>query len=91
MWNRRSNRYKNIVPVLLEGLQSSNTGAMTQPGLPSSNQLARLRSVGRVSELAARASGISSTIGIAHTRWKPMAYPPKETRTPMFPEAGGGA
>jgi len=66
----------NIVPVLLEGLQKLEYRGYDSAGLAVLEpQLTRLRSVGRVSELAGQAAGLSSTIGIAHTRWATHGVP----------------
>jgi glucosamine--fructose-6-phosphate aminotransferase (isomerizing) len=67
---------RNIVPVLIEGLQRLEYRGYDSAGLAVLNPaLTRLRSVGRVAELAAQSAGQSAPIGIAHTRWATHGVP----------------
>ncbi len=68
----------NVVPVLLEGLRKLEYRGYDSAGLAVLNGgLSRLRSTGRVSELAAQAdaSGLEAAAGIAHTRWATHGAP----------------
>ncbi|MBS3935800.1 MAG: glutamine--fructose-6-phosphate transaminase (isomerizing) [Sulfuritalea sp.] len=67
---------RNIVPVLVEGLKKLEYRGYDSAGLAVLNpQLSRLRSVGRVAELAAQADGRAAGLGIAHTRWATHGAP----------------
>ncbi|GAB2182281.1 glutamine--fructose-6-phosphate transaminase (isomerizing) [Denitratisoma sp. agr-D3] len=67
---------KNIVPVLIEGLRKLEYRGYDSAGLALLKpELVRVRSVGRVAELAAQADGLSAHIGIAHTRWATHGVP----------------
>jgi glucosamine--fructose-6-phosphate aminotransferase (isomerizing) len=67
---------RNIVPVLIEGLQRLEYRGYDSAGLAVLNPaLTRLRSVGRVAELATQSAGQSASIGIAHTRWATHGVP----------------
>lgn len=70
---------RNIVPVLLEGLRRLEYRGYDSAGLALINAdgLQRLRSVGRVAELAAQvdSSGVQGGTGIAHTRWATHGVP----------------
>ena len=64
----------NIVPVLVEGLRKLEYRGYDSAGLAFLNpKLERLRSVGRVAELAAQAAGKSAGIG---TEWVPARRMP---------------
>ncbi|NMG35576.1 glutamine--fructose-6-phosphate transaminase (isomerizing) [Azoarcus sp. TTM-91] len=68
----------NVVPVLLEGLRKLEYRGYDSAGVAVlANGLARLRSTGRVAELAALADArqLSANIGIAHTRWATHGVP----------------
>jgi glucosamine--fructose-6-phosphate aminotransferase (isomerizing) len=63
---------RNVVPVLIEGLRKLEYRGYDSAGLALVNgSMERVRSVGRVAELAARAAEVhaDAPTGIAHTRW----------------------
>jgi len=67
---------RNIVPVLIEGLMRLEYRGYDSAGIALLNPtLTRLRSVGRVAELAAQAEGQVAHHGIAHTRWATHGVP----------------
>lgn len=73
----------NVVPVLIEGLNKLEYRGYDSAGLAVLNpSLQRLRSVGRVAELAAQANGVSAPIGIAHTRWATHGVPSERNAHP---------
>ena len=66
----------NIVPVLIDGLKKLEYRGYDSAGLAVLNpHLTRLRSCGRVAELAAQAEGLAAKAGIAHTRWATHGVP----------------
>jgi glutamine---fructose-6-phosphate transaminase (isomerizing) len=75
---------RNIVPILLQGLQRLEYRGYDSAGLAVVNhgKLTRLRSTGRVSELAARSAGTESPLGIAHTRWATHGVPSENNAHP---------
>jgi len=73
----------NIVPVLVEGLRKLEYRGYDSAGMAILNPgLERLRSVGRVAELAVQADGRSAEIGIAHTRWATHGVPSERNAHP---------
>ena len=75
---------RNVVPVLIEGLNKLEYRGYDSAGLAylGDNGLNRLRSVGRVAELAAQADGKDAVQGIAHTRWATHGVPSERNAHP---------
>ncbi len=79
---------RNIVPILIEGLRKLEYRGYDSAGLAVHNGgMHRLRAVGRVAELAARAEGLSAGTGIAHTRWATHGVPSERN---AHPHVSGG-
>lgn len=68
---------RNVVPILLEGLQRLEYRGYDSAGLVVGHdgQLDRVRSTGRVVELAEKSATTQGLIGIAHTRWATHGAP----------------
>ncbi|NLD55338.1 MAG: glutamine--fructose-6-phosphate aminotransferase, partial [Burkholderiaceae bacterium] len=63
---------RNVVPILIDGLRKLEYRGYDSAGIAILNgSMTRVRAVGRVAELDARAreKGADAPVGIAHTRW----------------------
>ncbi len=74
---------QNIVPLLIDGLKRLEYRGYDSAGLAVLNpELLRLRSVGRVAELAEQAKSVTASQGIAHTRWATHGVPSERNAHP---------
>ncbi len=75
---------RNVVPILLEGLQRLEYRGYDSAGLVvvRDGHLQRVRSTGRVAELAEKCATTQGSIGIAHTRWATHGVPSERNAHP---------
>ncbi|MGB8516987.1 MAG: glutamine--fructose-6-phosphate transaminase (isomerizing), partial [Gallionella sp.] len=75
---------RNVVPILLEGLQRLEYRGYDSAGLAviHDGKIERQRSTGRVAELTVKSAATHGQIGIAHTRWATHGVPSERNAHP---------